>query len=826
MTRIQTPAVRSDLASREARAVASTHKEIFWRADARGEWTEAIPSWKDFTGAGAEDARGDRWLELLHPDDRERTAALWARCVASREPYRNEYRLRRPDGGWRYMAVRGVPRLALDGSVREWIGFSEDITESRLARQSLAHERAMLEHLACGGSLTQVLTELVVGHEQLHPGTLGSVLLCDAEGTHLLHGAAPSLPASYCKAIHGAPIGPNVGSCGTAAYTGETVIVADIETDFRWADYRGFALPFGLRACWSTPIRSRHGKMLGTFALYYREPRTPHPEELAAVETGARLAAVAIERKLEEDAVLEWKNRYEAVIQASGHLLYDWDPASNKVTYGGDCQRILGYSVEELGSDLSHWIGRIHPEDRAAFQHEIERVLRTGEPFHCAYRMRRKDGAQVDVQDDGYFVLDSDRVVTRMVGFVVDVTQRKRSEEQARQTQKMNAIGELAGGVAHDFNNQLAAILGFSDLLSSQLQEPALLRLADGIGVAARRSADLTQKLLAFARKGHYRAVPVDLRAVIAETLAILEHSIDKRIALVQKIHAPETVILGDPTQVQSALLNMALNSRDAMPDGGTLTFEVAVAGDASRACESCHHEVLPGAHLRVTVGDTGTGIDEEVRKHLFEPFFTTKPVGKGAGMGLASVYGTVKSHGGSIRVESETGVGTRISICLPFEATARSSAEAIPEAPKDEANGAVVRHAARKNLRILVVDDEENLLAMIPRMLEPGGHEAIVVADGAAAVEVYSKRWQEIDLVMLDMMMPGMTGRETFLALKAINPAAKILLSSGYSLDGAAREVMKDGAKGFIQKPFLISELETAVAQAVAQAAAQATDR
>ena len=801
-----TDAPEPEATASESKAVLLAAKDIFWRADARGEWTEAIPTWEDFTGLEHADPRGDRWLALLHPEDRERTEALWAKCVTTLQPYRNEYRLRRPDGGWRHIAVRGVPILEPDGAVREWIGHSEDVTESRLARLALDHERAMLEQLVRGGSLGEILTGLVVGHEQLHPGTVGSVLLCDASGTRLLQGAAPSLPVEYCRALDGAPVGPNAGSCGTAVHTGETVIVADIETDPRWKDYKQFALPHGLRACWSTPIRSRRGKILGTFALYYREPRTPRAEELAAIETGARLASVAIERKLEEDATLEWKNRYEAVIHASGHLLYDWDPVTNHVTFGGDPGRVFGYSLDELGSDLSHWLEIVHPDDREGFEKEIRRTISTGDPFHASYRVRRKDGSYVDIQDDGYFVLNAEGGISRMVGFIIDVTGRKRSEEQERQTQKMNAIGELAGGVAHDFNNQLAAILGYADLLSRRLTDAELLSLANGIGAAARRSADLTQKLLAFARKGRFQRVPVDVHRVIAETATILERSLDKRISIEHRRQAEEAVIPGDPSQLQGALLNLSLNARDAMPDGGTLTFETALAGVAGRTCEFCRHEVLHGRHLRITVGDTGCGMDEETRKHLFEPFFTTKPIGKGTGMGLASVYGTVKSHGGSIRVDSAKGLGTRVTICLPLADAARP--DAIPAEPGTPRSG--------RPLRILVVDDEEELRCMIPRMLAAGGHETVAVANGAEAVELYSKRWREIDLVILDMMMPGMSGSDTFHALKAVQPGVRVLLSSGYSIDGTAREILGEGAVGFLQKPFLVAELEGAIARVI----------
>jgi PAS domain S-box-containing protein len=789
----------------EAARPGTVVKDIFWRAGPDGEWTAAIPTWETFTGIEGADPRGDRWLELLHPADRARTKALWDRCVATRQHYRNEYRIRQPGGGWRHIAVRGIPMLAPDGSVHEWIGHSEDVTEGRLARQALDHERAMLERLARGGSLETILTELVEGHEHLHPGTMGSVLLCDAEGAHLLHGAAPSLPPEYSKAVHGAPIGPEAGSCGTAAFRGETVIVADIETDPLWAAIKHHALAHGLRACWSTPIRSRRGKILGTFALYYREPRAPSPEELSAVEIGARLASIAIERKLEEDAALEWKKRYEAVIHASGQLLYDWDPATNRVTYGGDALRVLGCAIDELGADLAHWIEIVHPEDRERFRKETERVLASKEPFHASYRVRRKDGTHVDVQDDGYFVLDEEGRITRMVGLIMDVTDRKRTEDQARQTQKMKAIGELAGGVAHDFNNQLAAILGYADVLTRRLEDPELMVLANGIGAAARRSADLTQKLLAFARKGQIQRVPVDVHRLIAETVTILERSLDKRIRVEQRLSSRASVVSGDPSLLQSALLNLSLNSRDAMPGGGTLTFETALVGTGGSGCGTDDHEIQ-GQHLRIAVIDTGCGMDAEARKHLFEPFFTTKPIGKGTGMGLASVYGTVQGHGGSIRVESTKEVGTTVTICLPVSASTGT----------ETTRGEAERPYAKRPMRVLVVDDEEALRAMIPRMLRSERYEGLTASNGAEAVELYAKRAREIDLVILDMMMPGLTASDTFRALRAIRADVRVLLSSGYSIDGEARGLLEQGAMGFLQKPFLIAELEAAIARIV----------
>ena len=292
---------------------------------------------------------------------------------------------------------------------------------------------------------------------------------------------------------------------------------------------------------------------------------------------------------------------------------------------------------------------------------------------------------------------------------------------------------------------------------------------------------------------------------VIAETVAILEHSLDKRISVEQHV-VQAAVITGDPSQLQSALLNLSLNARDAMPGSGTLTFETALSGSGGSGCEHCHNEVLDGPHLRITVGDTGCGMDEEARKHLFEPFFTTKPIGKGTGMGLASVYGTVKSHGGSIRVDSGKGVGTKVTICLPLaESSGPEESRVDPERP-------TVDH----RLRVLFVDDEESLRAMSPRMLGPrrcrdggrlergGGRRALLEA--MARDRSRDPRHDDAGDDR-ERHVPGASG----------DPRRRACSSRrGTASTARRRKILDEGASGFIQKPFLTAELEAAIAEVV----------
>jgi signal transduction histidine kinase len=372
-------------------------------------------------------------------------------------------------------------------------------------------------------------------------------------------------------------------------------------------------------------------------------------------------------------------------------------------------------------------------------------------------------------------------------------------QEMLRHSEKMQAIGQLAGGVAHDFNNQLMGIVGSADLLRFDLKNDSkLAHFVDNILLAANRAADLTEQLLAFARKGKYLSMPIDIHRTIVEVVSLLQHSVDKRITTTKELKADSHVVDGDPTQLQNALLNLALNACDAMPAGGILSFTTQVAELDQHACDTTPFEIEPGRFIQISVTDSGAGIDEAILDHIFEPFYTTKDPGKGTGMGLAAVYGTVKSHRGSIDVHSEVGRSTTFEMYLPLSKKASAHmAEAISTID-----------AVDKRAHILLVDDEEIVRDVTCTLLRRLGYRVTESSNGADAVRLYRAQWEDIDLVLLDMVMPDMGGRDAFIAMRKMNPKLKVLLASGYSIDGEAQGILDEGAKAFIQKPFTLDQL------------------
>ncbi|MHC4871684.1 MAG: PAS domain-containing hybrid sensor histidine kinase/response regulator [Planctomycetota bacterium] len=389
--------------------------------------------------------------------------------------------------------------------------------------------------------------------------------------------------------------------------------------------------------------------------------------------------------------------------------------------------------------------------------------------------------------------------------YAIDVTVLRRTEEQLRQTEKMNAIGLLAGGIAHDLNNQLAPVLGYADMLAQKLDDEKLKKYAEGIIAGGRHCADRVQQLLAFARKGILDAmVPVDIHQTIREVSEFLKQGIDKRIRIHQHLDAAMPTAIGDKAQLQSIILNLALNAAAAMPNGGDLTFSTDTAELDEPFCKEHPFTPEAGRFLKIAVSDTGTGMNEDTQKRIFEPFFTTRGPGEGTGMGLASVYGSVERHKGTITVESEPEKGSTFTIYLPLiEAEKRKSTTTITR-----------RSVVEKTARILLVDDEDIVREIAADMLSELGHKVTVIDDSKKAVEHYKESWQDIDLVIMDMMMPELSGSETFIAMHNINPDIKSIICSGYDLNPEVQELLKKGVMAFVHKPFEQAELSGKVAQ------------
>jgi two-component system cell cycle sensor histidine kinase/response regulator CckA len=466
--------------------------------------------------------------------------------------------------------------------------------------------------------------------------------------------------------------------------------------------------------------------------------------------------------------------------------------------------------------------------ERAVWDEWHARVL-AGEKFRCEYHYTDPEGKEYafevsfnPVRQDGEVVGFSEltrniterKIAERALREAHDrlgVAVRERteelrcSEERLRQSEKMDAIGQLAGGIAHDFNNQLVGVLGYADLLTHVLSDPGHRDMAEKIVAAAERAGELTRQLLAFARKGRLRTDIVDVHSTIGEVVSLLKHSIDKRIQIREVFEASPSTTVGDPAQLQNAVLNLALNARDAMPAGGHLTFRTRTEELSLADCQGLPFLVDPGPYIVIQVVDTGHGIEPEVQRRMFEPFFTTKETGKGTGMGLASVYGTVASHRGAIRLATEQGKGTELEILLPLFDQAAATAGEIE-----------LQHGRSRRLRVLIVEDEALVRQTLVVMLHSLGHEVVAAVDGEDGLEKFRDPPAPIDLVILDLVMPRMSGGEAFREMRRSQPMVPILLASGYSRVGEAQALLEAGAAGFLQKPFRRQALADAIENAI----------
>ena len=533
------------------------------------------------------------------------------------------------------------------------------------------------------------------------------------------------------------------------------------------------------------------------------------------VEVGVRRARIAgterllavlrdvAERKAAEEALRRSKEDY--------HRLFAQNIDGIAVHVGRTIVQANRAFADILGVPADSLLGRdgmdfMHPDECDTAAIRMARRM-NGEPqptVPSRYRLLRPDGTPRLVE------LVSQAVewkgMEALQTIVRDVSEQVQLEEQLRQAMKMEAVGQLAGGIAHDFNNLMTGILCHAGLLRSEPSVTETIRETAGlIEGAARRAAELTSQLLGFARRGKQQDVPVDLVATVETSINLLSRSLDTAVAVRSEFQQPEAYVRGDPVQVEQVILNLAMNARDAMPDGGTLTLAVEPCeigdepSDGGRRGRS-------GRFVVLAVTDTGVGIPKDQQSRVFEPFFTTKPLGKGTGMGLAMVYGIVRNHGGWIDVESEPGQGTTFRVYLPAAeapAAAGDTAADTPEAPPG---------------RILVVDDERLVRDVLSRMLRRLGYDVDAVASGDEAIAYVRERPARVALAIIDFRMPGMDGRQCFRALRHVDPNLRVILATGGGGRDSLQDLLDEGLVAVIQKPFEIDGLDHAVRQTLAR--------
>ncbi len=580
--------------------------------------------------------------------------------------------------GSNWFEVSVDPVFDENGEIVKAVHVVKDINELKKAELREQVRSEIMERIARGEPLPELLSFIAKSIEKERPGALCSILLAVDEGRRLVTGAAPSLPEAYNVATGRIRIAEGVGSCGTAAFRRERIVVEDIAGHPFW---KGFtpAQDAGLRSCWSEPIISSTGLLLGTFAVYHREPATPGEEEIKVIELAASYAGIAIERSRNE-------------------------------------------------------------------------------------------------------------------------SERNELEQQLSQSQKMEAIGHLAGGVAHDFNNLLTPIIIYADMLKRVLPDDENLRIKiDGIVKAAGKARELTHQLLSFSRKQVMQMQSVNLNEIITSFSSIMHRTLRESVEINLQLSSQAAIVLADRSKIEQVILNLAINAQDAIAETGRITIETGqVMIDDEYA--HLHPGVSTGNFILLSFSDNGSGMNDETLKHIFEPFYTTKQVGHGTGLGLANVYGIVKQHNGFISVQSRIGRGTTFKIYLPLCSN-------VPELGYSHREVAATTHGGSEV--ILLVEDNEMVRVMTTDLLQGLGYRVYVEGHPEQALELARQIPEKIDLLISDVVMPGMNGQQLFERLNVERPDIdKVLYMSGYANSVIVENGTLEEGPMFLQKPFTVDML------------------
>ena len=582
---------------------------------------------------------------------------------------------------WRYRTKDG--RLVDVDAVSREIEFDRraamlvlvnDITQRRRMEQVVEGQRYFFELLATGAPLQHVLGELIRTVELQLDGAIGSILLLEEDGRRVRHCASSSLPETYIRAIDGAEIGPHAGSCGSAAYRNETVVVEDIASDPLWADYRDVALAHGLRACWSVPFCDSQGRALGTFGIYYRRPLRPTPRNLADLKNAAYLAAVAVERTRAEDDLRASEQRYRLASQAISDVIWEWDAVAGTLHWSDCAETVFGYTQDQIGEPPTWWDERLHPDDSARVQGGLNAVIDGGSQFWSdEYRFRRADGSYADILDRAYVVRDASGGVLRMIGAMQDITERKRAEAEiyrlnqdlerrvAERTVQLEALNKeleaFSYSVSHDLRAPLRHIDGFARLLAEReggrLDETSR-RYLQIVGDSARRMGQLIDDLLSFSRMGRaeMQSQPLDLNQLVASVRSDLAPLCEGRRVVWEIGQLPG--VRGDRALIRVVLVNLLSNAVKYTAPREEAHIAV-VAGDAG--VDECV----------VTIRDNGVGFDMQYAHKLFGVFqrLHRDDEFEGTGIGLATVRRIISRHGGRVWAEGQPDAGAAFHFTL-----------------------------------------------------------------------------------------------------------------------------------------------------------------
>jgi two-component system cell cycle sensor histidine kinase/response regulator CckA len=610
---------------------------------------------------------------------------------------------------------------------------------------------------------------------------------------------------AYAKTVRGWRLAPGEGLAGWVASHGNSLISQETYTDER--HYKEVDLTIGrdMHSVLTVPLRIK-GDVIGVVQVVDMEAGRFDDTDLKLLETLAGSAAIAIEnarlyekaqieiavRKKTEKALRESENNYRTVLEANPDSVIVYDMEGNVTYLNPTFTRVFGWTLEDrLGKKMDAFVPE---EDWPDTQIMMEKILAEENVSGIETHRYTKAGDIIPVSISGAIYKDSDGNAAGSVVNLRDISEQKKLEAQIQQSQKMEAIGTLAGGIAHDYNNLLMGILGNVSLICLDFDpsHPYYKKLKN-IEKYVRSGADLTKQLLGFAKGGKYEVEPVDINELLERSSEMFGRT-RKEIRIHRKYQKDIWSVEVDLSQIEQVLLNLYVNAAQAMPNGGNLylqTENITLNDSYVR-----QFNVKKGNYVRISVKDTGVGMDENTIKRIFDPFFTTKDRSRGTGLGLASAYGIVKNHGGIINAHSIIGQGSTFEVYLP------TSPRKILK------KGRLNRKVLKGSETVLLIDDEDIIIDIGKQILERLGYLPLTARTGKEAIEVYQANQSKIKMVILDMIMPDMGGGETYDRLKKINPKIKVLLSSGYSINGQASKIMNRGCNGFIQKPFDVEQL------------------
>jgi two-component system cell cycle sensor histidine kinase/response regulator CckA len=774
-----------------------------WMTDVEGRHTYSNPAVETILGYSPQEVLGTS-TELMAEQDRARFAEMWTRLVGEGAGWSKLLlRWRHRDGSDRYLESTGLPLTGRSGEVAGFIGIDRDVTARVLAERD--RDRLLAAEQEAREELERALAAQRQSEERFRTiveATQEWVWATDVDGVHTY-----SNPA--VEAILGYSPEEIVGMAQELMHPQDRADVQAVRREriARAEGWKGRIMRWRHRdGSWrylesnAAPIVGPDGEVQGLIGSDRDVTERILAEEermrLLAAERDARASAEDALRALDESAA-----RYRQLFENARDSILVIGPDGRLVAANDAALRLTGYGRDELvGMDVMALVAPTSVEKaREQFQLKL-----SGAVAHTSYEVHllRKDGRTVPVEIHSWVIEEAGKPVA-VHGIVRDVTERHELEEQLRHAQKMDALGRLAGGISHDFNNLLTAMSGYCEFLLAGLDERDPLRHdAEEIRKAAERAAGLTRQLLAFSRRQVLEPHIVDLNAVITETERLLRRLIGEQIELGVHLSRELGHVRTDPGQIEQVIVNLAVNARDAMPHGGQLTIETfnvdVGAGEVSRA------RVPAGSYVALAVADTGVGMDGDTQSHLYEPFFTTKE--DGTGLGLATVYGIVRQSGGTVVVDSELDQGSRFTVYLPrIEEPLEDSAQAPGEA--GELGGAET---------VLVVEDEETVRRLVAKFLERRGYAVLTASDSLEALAIGRDHRGPIDLLVTDVVMPSMNGPELAEQFLTLRPGAGVLYVSGYSDEAIGDPTVRVAGSVFLQKPFSESSLAQKVRDAL----------